>query len=186
MKWASHVARMEGIRPPVRSRSRWDNNITTHFCKGVNRIHAATDTDRRRVVVNMGTNLRAPPQAGNFLYTSGHYQLVNNSPLLIRAITVAARSWSLGNCDRGFESRSRHGCLSLSFCAVLSCVGTGLASGWPPSSEWVLPIVELIHNFKSNSELEQVQVLIRKTWWRRRQSSSRIGVEPCGKRTWRV
>jgi hypothetical protein len=25
--------------------------------------------------------------------------------------------------DRGFKSRSRHGCLSASFCAVLSCVG---------------------------------------------------------------
>jgi hypothetical protein len=36
----------------------------------------------------------------------------------------------VGCWDRGFESRSRHGCLSASFCAVLSCVGRGLATGW--------------------------------------------------------
>jgi hypothetical protein len=30
--------------------------------------------------------------------------------------------------DHGFESRSRHGCVSAFFCVVLSCVGRGLAS----------------------------------------------------------
>jgi hypothetical protein len=30
--------------------------------------------------------------------------------------------------DRGFESHSRHGCLSSSFYVVLSCVGRGLAT----------------------------------------------------------
>jgi hypothetical protein len=35
----------------------------------------------------------------------------------------------LGYWDRGFESLSRHGCLSLCFCAVLSCVGRGLCDG---------------------------------------------------------
>jgi hypothetical protein len=38
-------------------------------------------------------------------------------------------SWPVGSWDRGFESRSRHGCLSASFCVVLSCVGRGLATG---------------------------------------------------------
>jgi hypothetical protein len=36
------------------------------------------------------------------------------------------RSWPLGYWDRGFESRSRHGCLSLCFCVKLPCVGGGL------------------------------------------------------------
>jgi hypothetical protein len=36
----------------------------------------------------------------------------------------------LGCWDRGFESRLMHGCLSASFCVVLSCVGRGLATGW--------------------------------------------------------
>jgi hypothetical protein len=35
----------------------------------------------------------------------------------------------LGYCDRGFESRSSHGCLSSSFCVMLSCVNRGLVSG---------------------------------------------------------
>jgi hypothetical protein len=38
-------------------------------------------------------------------------------------------SWPVGCWDRGFESRSRHGCLSASFCVVLFCVGRGLATG---------------------------------------------------------
>jgi hypothetical protein len=38
-------------------------------------------------------------------------------------------SWPVGCWDREFESRSRHGCLSASFCVVLSCVGRGLATG---------------------------------------------------------
>jgi hypothetical protein len=36
------------------------------------------------------------------------------------------RPWSLGRWDYGFESRSRHGCLSSSFCVVLFCTGRGL------------------------------------------------------------
>jgi hypothetical protein len=39
-------------------------------------------------------------------------------------------SWLVDCWDRGFESRSRHGYLSASFCVVLSCVGRGLAMGW--------------------------------------------------------
>jgi hypothetical protein len=33
------------------------------------------------------------------------------------------------NWDRRFESCSGHGCVSAFFCVMLSCVGTGLASG---------------------------------------------------------
>jgi hypothetical protein len=38
-------------------------------------------------------------------------------------------SWPVGCWDRGFEFRSRHACLSTSFCVVLFCVGRGLATG---------------------------------------------------------
>jgi hypothetical protein len=38
-------------------------------------------------------------------------------------------SWPVGCWDRGFESRLSHGCLSASFCVVLSCVGRGFATG---------------------------------------------------------
>jgi hypothetical protein len=37
--------------------------------------------------------------------------------------------WPVGCWDRGFESCSRHRCLSASFFAVLSCVGRDLATG---------------------------------------------------------
>jgi hypothetical protein len=53
-------------------------------------------------------------------------------------------AWCWG---RGFRSCIRHGFLSLSFCVVLSCVGTGLASGWSPVQGDLL-IVEIIHNFR--------------------------------------
>jgi hypothetical protein len=33
----------------------------------------------------------------------------------------------LEHWDCGFESRSRHGCMSAFFCVVLFCVGSGLA-----------------------------------------------------------
>jgi hypothetical protein len=39
------------------------------------------------------------------------------------------RPWSLGPWDRWFVSRLRHGCLSSSFCGVLSCVGRGFCDG---------------------------------------------------------
>jgi hypothetical protein len=39
------------------------------------------------------------------------------------------RPSSLGQWDRGFKSRLRHGCLFLSFCVILSCVSRGLCDG---------------------------------------------------------
>jgi hypothetical protein len=55
-------------------------------------------------------------------------------------------SWPLGYWDREFESRSWHGCLSSSFCAVLSCVGRGLAAG---PVQGVLPSVKN-HDFETS------------------------------------
>jgi hypothetical protein len=40
-----------------------------------------------------------------------------------------ARAFIARTLDYGFESRLQHGCLSSSFCVVLSCVGRGLATG---------------------------------------------------------
>jgi hypothetical protein len=39
-------------------------------------------------------------------------------------------TWQLGYWDRGFESRSRHGCFSVSISVVLSCIDTDLATEW--------------------------------------------------------
>jgi hypothetical protein len=39
------------------------------------------------------------------------------------------RYWFLGHWVRGFEFRSRHRCLYLRLCTVLSCVGSGLCKG---------------------------------------------------------
>jgi hypothetical protein len=40
------------------------------------------------------------------------------------------RPRSLGNWNRGFKYRLRHGCLSSSFCVVLSCRGRAFAMDW--------------------------------------------------------
>jgi hypothetical protein len=52
---------------------------------------------------------------------------------MLNSITELCRSrwppWPLGYWDRGFNSRSGHGCLSLCFYVALSCVDTGLCDG---------------------------------------------------------
>jgi hypothetical protein len=45
-------------------------------------------------------------------------------PLLPRVLR--RRPWSLGRWGRGFESRLKYGCLSSSYCIVLSCVSRGI------------------------------------------------------------
>jgi hypothetical protein len=63
----------------------------------------------------------------------------------------------LEHWDRGFESHSRHGCVSAFFCLVLSCVGRGLAFGRSPV-QGVLPTVQYVRKFqKINSEPEQAK-----------------------------
>jgi hypothetical protein len=39
------------------------------------------------------------------------------------------RTWSLSYWGRGFKSSSGHGCLSVCYCVVLSCVGRGFCNG---------------------------------------------------------
>jgi hypothetical protein len=64
----------------------------------------------------------------------------------------------LEHWDRGFESRSGHGCVSPLFWVVLSCASSGLATGRSPV-RGVLPTVQkYIHKFeKSNSESEEAR-----------------------------
>jgi hypothetical protein len=70
-------------------------------------------------------------------------------------------AWCWG---RGFRSCLRHGFLSLSFCVVLSCVGTGLASGWSKKTYW---LSKLFIISESNSDLEQVTRNNPYSWRRR-------------------
>jgi hypothetical protein len=48
--------------------------------------------------------------------------------------TTGQSQWPrpLGHWGCGFESHARHGCLCAFILFVLSCVGSGLASGWCP------------------------------------------------------
>jgi hypothetical protein len=59
---------------------------------------------------------------------------------------VAARSEARAliarTLDRGFESRSRYGCLSSNFSGVFSCVGIVLATSLP-LVQGVLPYVDI-------------------------------------------
>jgi hypothetical protein len=66
-----------------------------------------------------------------YLYFPNHY--ICNRVIIINSSHSGRAVLGVGLpvvCwDRGFESRLRHGCLSASFCVVLSCVGRGLATG---------------------------------------------------------
>jgi hypothetical protein len=65
---------------------------------------------------------------------------------LLVPIIVAARSkaWNVFVCwDRGFESHSRHGCLSA---FILCCARSGLATDWFPV-QGALPIVLILRNW---------------------------------------
>jgi hypothetical protein len=87
--------------------------------------------------------------------------------------------WPFGYRDHGFKSRSSHGCLSSSFCVVLYCVDTGLASSWSPA-QGVIPNVKLIHNFRNNSEFVRAiaQVVSRRPFTA--EARVRALVSPCG------
>jgi len=66
--------------------------------------------------------------------------------MMVLPVPVAAQSkarslWPLEHWGRGFESRSRHECVSAFFCVVLSCVGSGLAMG-RSTVQGVLPGVQ--------------------------------------------
>jgi hypothetical protein len=88
--------------------------------------------------------------------------------LLEEPVPLAAlrrRFWPLGYWDRGFESRSSHGCLC--FCVVLSCVGRGLVTGWSFVEGVQQNVIETWSSEKkSNSEFEQAIRPIKWSWRR--------------------
>jgi hypothetical protein len=50
----------------------------------------------------------------------GCYEMVHSTSCCFRwPRGLRRRSWPLGYWNRGFKSRSKHGCLSLCFCVVL-------------------------------------------------------------------
>jgi hypothetical protein len=67
-------------------------------------------------------------------------------PVPVAALSGARTVFEHWNC--GFESYSRHGCVTAFFCVVLSCVGRGLALGRSPVR--VLPNV---HRFINSEKL---------------------------------
>ena len=84
MRWAPHVARMEGRRgsysvlvgkleerrPLGRPRRRWEDirmDLQEGGCGDMDWINVAQDRDRQQAVANVVTNLSAPENAGTFL-----------------------------------------------------------------------------------------------------------------------
>jgi hypothetical protein len=79
------------------------------------------------------------------------HRLMRNMP---GAVASRSRAWVLAARVLGLWARIPLKAWMF-FCVLLSCVGRGLATGW-----WLIQnscqIPEQIHNFRSNSELEQV------------------------------
>jgi len=61
-------------------------------------------------------------------HTHTHTHVCVLAPMAAQSDTYCLRP--LEHWDRGFESRSRHVCVSAFFCVVLSYVGSGFATGW--------------------------------------------------------
>jgi hypothetical protein len=80
-----------------------------------------------------------------YLHTCIKFQADHSS----RAVWGMKCLRSLEHWDRGFESHSRHGCLSL-FILCLCCpvLGSGLVTGWSPVQR-ILPTVFRLRNWKS-------------------------------------
>jgi hypothetical protein len=80
------------------------------------------------------------------------------------AIPVA--SWSevqaliAHTLDRKFESRLRHGCLTLSFYVMLSCAGRGLAMSWS-LIQGILSYVEIDWGTKKKNQQQQKEAKVR-------------------------
>jgi hypothetical protein len=69
-------------------------------------------------------------QAASITVLTAFPELLEQAGLSLWTRDLRRRFWQLRYWDCGFESRSRHGCLSLCFCVVLSCVVEAFATGW--------------------------------------------------------
>jgi hypothetical protein len=74
------------------------------------------------------------------------------------------KPWSLGRWDHGFESGLRHGCLSSSFCFVLSCVGRGLCDQLITRPKESYQLSEIEHEISGVRRPRSLQGL-KSHWW---------------------
>jgi hypothetical protein len=80
--------------------------------------------------VNLGL-LSVCPATNRLSHTTVQiYALVHYNACQSGGAVWGVGLYSLGHWDRGFESRSKPGCLCSFFCIVLSYVGRGLATDW--------------------------------------------------------
>jgi hypothetical protein len=102
---------------------------------------------------NPGTPIVQP--VASLLYRLSHHTFTFYLKPVPLAVRSKARSHQpLEHWDSGFESRSRHGCVSAFFCVVPFCVCSGLATGWSPVQGTLPNVQKYIHKFQS-------QILIR-------------------------
>jgi hypothetical protein len=78
---------------------------------------------------------------------------------LIQFKVSGSRAWVLDTGIAGLNPAQ-----GVDFCPLLYVLGRGLATGWSASKE-SCQMSKLIHNFRSNSELDRLQGQIRKSWW---------------------
>jgi hypothetical protein len=91
---------------------------------------------------------------------------------------------SLEHCDRGFESHSRHGCIStFILCLCCSYVGNGLATGWSPV-RGVLLTVPWIKKLKWNKTFHGLETP--KTGQEKKNKPQTTTINTLSKATWQI
>jgi hypothetical protein len=63
------------------------------------------------------------------------------------------KSWQHCYLHRGFESRSRHGCLSLCFCVMLSCIVVPLSQAYHLSKGVLSSVLIILRNLRCEAAM---------------------------------